>query len=111
LIEGQSAAVVVDTDPSQTVGRIKVQYSTDQIEWFDIESFSDGSAYCVWTPSVTGRVYVRSLWQTSWDGGSYYTLSSVSSLYMIPIYLLIVIPAIITGIIIGVYFWRKRKAS
>lgn len=111
LIEGQNAAVVVGTDPSQTVGNIKVQYSTDQIEWFDIENFSGGSAHCVWTPSVTGQVYVRSLWEISWDDGSYYTLSSVSGLFIIPSYILILIPAIILGAIVGIYFWRKRKAS
>lgn len=108
LIETQNVGVNVNADPSQTVGNIKIQYSADQLEWFDIETFSGGSTHYVWTPPITGRIFVRDLWEISWDGGSYYTLSSVHTLYVIPIYLLVAIPVVAVGIIIGIIYWRRR---
>ncbi len=111
LIEGQSVAVNVNTDPPQIwfSGNIKIQYSTDQINWIDIGPFSGGSTHYAWTPPITGQIYVRALWEISWTGGSYYTISSVNAVWVIPIYIPILIPAIIVGIIIGTYYWRKRK--
>lgn len=108
LIETQNVGVNVNADPSQTAGNIKIQYSKDQLEWFDIETFSGGSTYYVWTPPITGRIFVRDLWEISWDGGSYYTLSSVHTLYVIPIYLLVAIPVVAIGVIIGIIYWRRR---
>lgn len=109
LLEGQSISINVNTDPSQNAGNVKAQYSTDKINWLDIASFSGGTGYYVWIPPVTAQIYLRGHWETSWEGGSYYSLSSVNSIYVIPIYLLVLIPVIIVGTIVGVYYWRKRK--
>lgn len=111
IIEGQSIGLNVNTDPSQTEGNIKIQYSKDQINWLDISSFSGGSTYYAWTPSVTGQIYVRALWEIHWERGSYSTPSSVISIFAIPNYLLMLIPTIIGAAVIGTYYWRKRKKA
>jgi hypothetical protein len=108
LIEGQNVAANVTTDPSQTSGKVKIQYSTDQIKWVDIGEFSGGTTYYVWAPPP-GQIYVRGVWEISLSGGSYIALSSVHTIYVIPIYLLVVIPVAIVGVICGVYFWRRRR--
>jgi hypothetical protein len=112
IIEGQNIAANVTTNPSQSQGNIRVQFSTDQIKWYDVGQFQGGSAYCVWTPPMTGQVYVRSLWEVNWNGGSYQALSSVSSVYIMPIAIIVAIPTAIVAVIVGVlgvHFWRKRK--
>lgn len=109
LLESQSIGINVNTDPSQAAGNVKAQYSTDTINWVDISSFSGGTGYYAWTPPVTGQIYLRGQWETSWEEDSYYSLSSVNSIYVIPIYVLALIPIIIVGTIAGVYYWRKRK--
>ncbi len=118
MIEGQNVAVNITTNPSQAQGNIRIQYSTDQLKWYDIYDTyqfqgEGGLAYYVWTPSVTGQVYVRSYWEISWNGGSYQTTSSVSSIYIMPILFVVAIPATITAVIVsvvGIRYWRKRKA-
>jgi hypothetical protein len=112
MIEGQNVAVNVTTNPSQLQGNIRIQYSTDQVKWYDISQVQGGSAYYAWTPSMTGQVYVRSVWETSWNGGSYQTTSSVSSIYIMPILLVVAIPAAIIAVIaavVGIRYWRKRR--
>jgi hypothetical protein len=113
MIEGQNVAVNVTTNPSQPQGNISIQCSTDQLKWFDMSQLQGGSTYYVWTPPMTGQVYVRSVWAVSWNGGSYQTLSSVSSIYVMPISLVVTIPAAIIAIIVavlGIRYWRKRRA-
>ncbi|MGA2768175.1 MAG: emp24/gp25L/p24 family protein [Candidatus Bathyarchaeia archaeon] len=112
MIEGQNVAVNVTTNPSQPQGNIRIQYSTDQLKWYDISQVQGGSAYNVWTPSITGQVYVRSVWVVSWNGGSYQTTSSVSSIYVMPISLVVAIPVAIIAVvaaIVGIRYWRKRR--
>jgi hypothetical protein len=114
MIEGQNVAVNVTTNPSQPQGNIRIQYSTDQLRWYDISQFQGGSTYYVWTPSMTGQVYVRSIWEVSWNGGSYQTSSSVSSIYIMPILLVVAIPAAIIAVIaavVGIRYWRKRRVQ
>ena len=117
MIEGQNVAVNVTTNPSQPQGLIKIQYSTDQLKWYDIYDTyqfqgEGGLAYYVWTPSMTGQVYVRSFWEISWNGDSYQAMSSVSSIYIMPLVFVVAIPAAITAVIVavvGIRYWRKRK--
>jgi hypothetical protein len=114
MIEGQNVAVNVTTNPSQPQGNIRIQYSTDQVKWYDMSQFQGGSAYYVWTPSMTGQVFVRSVWEVSWNGGSYQTLSSVSGIYIMPILLVVAIPVAIIAVIVavvGIRYWRKRRVQ
>lgn len=76
--EGDNVAINVSTDPLQTEGVITIQYSTDQILWHDIDTFSVGFKEYAWTPAITGLIYVRALWSTSWTGGSYTSSKIVS---------------------------------
>jgi hypothetical protein len=107
LIEGQSVAANVTTDPLQTLGKVKIQYSTDQIKWVDAGESSGGATYYAWTPPA-GQIYVRGVWEISLSGGSYIALSSVHTVFVIPIYLVMISVAIIV-VIAGVYFWRRRR--
>jgi hypothetical protein len=112
MIESQNVAVNVNTDPSQTIGDIRIQYSTDQVKWYDASQFQGGSTHYVWTPSMTGQIYVRSVWKVSWNGGYYQTLSSVGGLYIMPILLVVAIPIAIIGVIaavVGMRYWRRRR--
>ena len=108
LIEGQGVAANVTTDPVQTLGNVKIQYSTDQVNWIDAGQFPGGAQHYIWTPPASGQVYVRGVWETSWNDGYYNALSSVSTLYVIPVYLLVVISVAIIVAITGVYFWKKK---
>jgi hypothetical protein len=112
MIEGQNVAVNAATNPSQNLGSVKIQYSTDQVKWNDVMIHQGGSVYCAWTSVATGQIYVRSVWEVSWSRGSYQTVSPVTSLYVMPIYLVVTIPIIIvvTVAVLGVYYWRKRRA-
>jgi hypothetical protein len=76
LIEGQSLGANVTTDPSQTLGNVKIQYSTDQVNWINAGESSGGATYYVWKPPA-GQVYVRGVWDLSLSGGSYIALRSV----------------------------------
>lgn len=110
IIEGQNVGIILDTAPSQQGGRVRIQYSTDQIKWYDVVTYTGGSTYYAWNPEVTGQVYVRGVWGTSWNGGSYSTLSSVNGVFIFPIYLLILIPTIIIVAVVGVLLiWRLRR--
>jgi hypothetical protein len=76
--QGQNVLITVSTDPLQTGGTGSIQYSSDQIAWHEIVSFVGGSKEQAWTPNVTGPVYVRVLWTSSWSGGSYTSNKTVS---------------------------------
>ncbi len=112
LLEGQNLAVNVATDSPQGIGDVKIQYSTDQVKWYDINQIQGGSQYYVWTPSMTGQIYVRSVWEVSWGKGWYQSLSTVNGIYILPISVVVIVPILVIAIIIavvGVRYWRRRS--
>ena len=77
--QGQNVWISISTDPPQAGGTSTIQYSTDQIQWQNITSFSGGSNIAqVWTPNVTGRIYVRVFWSNLWPGGLYTSNTTVA---------------------------------
>ncbi|MEM2904168.1 MAG: Ig-like domain repeat protein [Candidatus Bathyarchaeia archaeon] len=77
---GQSVTVIGDTDPRQTTGAIKLQYSLDNATWVDLVSATGGAYNYTWTPPSAGTLYLRSVWSTAWTGGSYTATSNVTTL-------------------------------
>lgn len=75
---GQNVAIRVSTDPPQTKGTFIIQYSTDQILWKDITTFSGGAKTYTWTPSTSGLIYVRAVWQVLWADSGYASSKTVS---------------------------------
>ena len=94
--QGQNVLISISTDPPQAGGTSTIQYSTDQIQWQNITSFSGGSnTIQVWTPNVTGLIYVRVLWSNPWPGGLYTSNATVSfSVDITPPWLTILSPSI-----------------
>ena len=83
IILGENVAISAQTEPVQTEGEILLQYSLDKLKWNNLESVSGGSADCVWTPEMTGQVFLRAIWSDSWKEGSMYSTSSpINSLYI-----------------------------
>ena len=115
LIQGQKIVTYIEVNlarvPKPT--NISIQYSTDQIEWLDLETFLPSFVSFSWRPEMTGQLYLRCLWETSWEGSSYTTQSPVISLYIVPrvrIYLLLAIPTAILGVAVGIFLWRRKYA-
>ncbi len=71
VAEGRSVNISVSTNPLQANGVTTIEYSIGRIFWHNITSFAGGSGELLWTPNVTGCLYVRALWSTSWVGGVY----------------------------------------
>jgi hypothetical protein len=112
LIQGQKIMTYIEVHPLRipTPRTITIQYSTDQTEWLDVKTFSSITGYG-YRPEVTGQLYLRCLWEASWEGGSYSTNSSVVSLYIIPrmrIYILLAVPTVILGVAVGIFLWRRK---
>ena len=111
LLQGQGIMINVDTDPPQNSGNLKVQYSTDTVNWIDITALSGGTENYGWTPPEIGTIHVRGQWEINWEEGSYISHSFSESVFVIPILLVILIPVVIIAIICGIYFWRRRKSK
>lgn len=78
--EGESLTISASTDPQQSGGTLKLQYSADGNTWLDITSASGGGTTYAWVPPETGTIHIKASWTITWDGRSYVATSNVETL-------------------------------
>jgi len=82
ITQGETLTLSASTDPQQTAGTLKLQYSLDGNTWLDITSISGGSASYPWNPPKTGTIYFKASWTITWEDESYTATSNTKTLHV-----------------------------